>query len=109
MPKFVEMDPTVTVVDQFVDDGGPVILFNTFTVPSEDADRLLAAWAVDAAVMKRRPGFISAQPHRGIAGSNVFWNYAVGETVTHFHAAFANPKFQAGVAEYPTPPPLART
>lgn len=101
MPKFVEMDPAVTLVDQFADDGGPVVLFNTFTVPSEDADRLLAAWAADAAIMKRQPGFISAQLHRGIAGSSVFLNYAVWETVTHFRAAFANPEFQSRVAEYP--------
>ena len=46
----------------------PIVLINTFTVAPEDADRLLEVWAEDAAFMKRQPGFISAQIHRGIAG-----------------------------------------
>lgn len=58
MPKFVEMDPTVSLADQLEDDGRPVMLVNTFTVPADDADRLLAAWA-GAALMKRQSGFIS--------------------------------------------------
>ena len=101
MPKFVEMDPAVTLVDQFADDGGPVILFNTLTVPPGDADRLLAAWAADAAIMKRRPGFISAQLHRGIAGSGVFLNYAVWESAAHFKAAFTSPGFRERLGKYP--------
>ena len=101
MPNFVEMDPAVTLADQLADEGSPVILFNILTAPPEDADRLLAAWAADAAFMKRQPGFISAQLHRGIAGSNVFLNHAVWETVTQFRAAFANPEFQARLADYP--------
>ena len=101
MPTFIEMDRSVTLAAQLQDEGGPVILFNTFTVPPEDADRLLATWAADAAIMKRQPGFISTQLHRGIAGSGVFLNYAVWESVAHFRTAFANPEFQARVADYP--------
>lgn len=101
MPKFVEMDPAVTLADQMGDAGGSVVLFNTLTVPTQDVDRLLAAWAADAALMKRQPGFISAQLHRGIAGSGVFLNHAVWETVTHFREAFANPEFQARLSDYP--------
>lgn len=101
MPKFIEMDAVVTFSDQLADSSGPVILFNTLTAPPDDADRLLAAWTADAALMKRQPGFISAQIHRGIAGSNVFLNSAVWETVAQFRAAFTNPEFQARVADYP--------
>jgi hypothetical protein len=61
MPKFVEMDRTVTLADQLKDEGGAVVLVNTFVVPPEDAGPLLAAWAADAAIMKRQPGFISTQ------------------------------------------------
>lgn len=95
------MDRTVTLADQFKDEGGPVVLINTFVVPPEDADRLLAVWAADAGIMKRQPGFISTQLHRGIAGSGTFLNYAIWETVAHFRAAFANPEFRARLAEYP--------
>ena len=101
MPKFIEMDRTITLAAQLKDEGGPVVLVNTFVVPPEDADRLLATWSADAAIMKRQPGFISTQLHRGIAGSGVFLNYAVWESVAHFRTAFANPAFQARLAEYP--------
>jgi heme-degrading monooxygenase HmoA len=101
MPKFVEMDRTVTLADQLKDEGGAVVLVNTFVAPPEDVDQLLAAWATDAAIMKRQPGFISTQLHRGVAGSGAFLNYAVWESVAHFRAAFANPEFRARLAEYP--------
>jgi heme-degrading monooxygenase HmoA len=101
MPKFVEMDGAVTLADQLRDEGGAVVLVNTFVVAPEDADRFLTAWAADAAIMKRQPGFISTQLHRGIAGSGAFLNYAVWESVAHFRAAFMNPEFRARLAEYP--------
>jgi heme-degrading monooxygenase HmoA len=101
MVKFIEMDRTVTLADQLKDEGGAVVLVNTFVVPPEDADRLLAAWTADAEIMKRQPGFISTQLHRGIAGSGVFLNTAVWESVPHFRAAFMNPEFRARLGEYP--------
>ncbi|WP_027281951.1 antibiotic biosynthesis monooxygenase family protein [Roseomonas gilardii] len=101
MANFVEMDPAVPLASQLQDEGGPVILINTFTVAPEDADKLLAAWADDAALMKRQPGFISTQLHRGIAGSGVFLNYAVWQSTAHFRAAFENPEFRAKLGAYP--------
>jgi heme-degrading monooxygenase HmoA len=101
MPKFIEMDRSVTLADQLRDEGGPVVLINVFTVPVADADALLAAWAADAEVMKRQPGFVSTQLHRGIGGSGVFMNYAVWDSVAGFRAAFTNPEFQARLADYP--------
>ena len=101
MPKFVEMDATVALADQLKTDEGPVILINTFVVPSEETDRFLFAWGADAAIMKAQPGFISTQLHRGIAGSGTFLNYAVWQSVAHFRAAFANPEFRARLADYP--------
>ncbi|HEU0200815.1 MAG TPA: antibiotic biosynthesis monooxygenase [Burkholderiaceae bacterium] len=41
--------------------------------------------------MKRQPGNISTQLHRGVAGSCVFLNYAAWESVDHFRAAFTHP------------------
>jgi heme-degrading monooxygenase HmoA len=101
MPKFVEMDRTVTLADQLQDGGGSVVLINTFVVPPEDAEALLAAWGADAEVMQGQPGFVSTQLHRGIAGSGVFLNYAVWASVAAFRAAFANPEFQARLSDYP--------
>ncbi len=101
MVKFVDMDPAVTLTAQLDDEGGPVVLINTLIVPPESADALLEAWTNDAAVMKRQPGFISTQLHRGIAGSGTFLNYAVWQSTAHFRAAFNNPEFQAQLGAYP--------
>lgn len=101
MPKLVEMSQTVTLGDQLKTAEGPVVLINTFVVPPEDADRLLAVWAADASLMKAQDGFISTQLHRGIAGSGVFLNYAVWQSVAHFRSAFSNPEFQKRLADYP--------
>lgn len=67
----------------------------------EDADALLAARAADAAYLKTKPGFISTQLYRGIAGSGVFVNQAVWESVKAFRNAFGDPQFQATFARYP--------
>ena len=99
--KLAEMDPRVTFFQQLQQETGPVVLVNTFSVAPEDAERLLAVWAEDAAFMKRQPGFISTQLHRGIAGSCVYLNCAVWESVEAFPTAFGDPAFQATFARYP--------
>ena len=69
MLQLREMDDRVPLADQLSEEVGPVTLINTFRVAPQDADALLEAWAADAAYLKQQPGFISAQLHRGIAGS----------------------------------------
>ena len=101
MPKLIEMDAKVTIFEQMNEAGGAVVLINKFNVLPEDVDQFLSAWSGDAAVMKRQPGFISTQLHRGIAGSTVFINYAVWESVEHFRRAFNNPEFQSKLKDYP--------
>jgi quinol monooxygenase YgiN len=101
MLRLSEMDDRVPLADQLAQEVRPVILINTFRVAPEDADALLAAWAADAACLRQRPGFISAQLHRGIAGSTVFCNLAVWESVQAFRDAFGDPRFQATFARYP--------
>ena len=102
MPRLVEMDAQVTVFQQMEEGGGPVILINKFDVSPEEVDRFLSAWTADAGVMKRQPGFLSTQLHRGIAGSSVFINYAVWESTDAFRRAFANPEFQSRLKDYPS-------
>jgi heme-degrading monooxygenase HmoA len=101
MLQLAEMDDRVRLADQLAQEVGPVILINTFRVAPEEADALQEAWAADAAYLKRQPGFISAQLHRGIAGSGVFLNHAVWESVQAFRTAFGDPQFQATFARYP--------
>jgi heme-degrading monooxygenase HmoA len=101
MPAFVEMDERTALSTQMEETVGPVILINQFTVEPNEADQLLNAWAVDAAWMKRQPGFILTQLHRGIGGSRVFLNYADWESTAHFKRAFTNPEFQSKLG-YPS-------
>ena len=101
MPQLMEMDEKVTLVSQLEGSGGPVILINTFKVDPAEVEQLLQAWAADAAFMKRQPGFISTQLHRGIGGSCVFINYAVWESVEAFKRAFFHPEFQEAIQQYP--------
>jgi heme-degrading monooxygenase HmoA len=96
-----EIDQNVTYAEQLRSEGGPVVLVNQFNVAPEDADRLLEVWAEDAAFMKRQPGFISTQMHRGTAGSSTFLNIAVWESAAALARAFGSPEFQVRIREYP--------
>ena len=101
MVQLTEMDRKVSLTQQLEDAGGPVLLVNKFDVAAHEVDQFLAAWADDAKYFKRQPGYISAQLHRGIAGSCVFLNVAVWESVDHFRRAFANPEFRDKLSQYP--------
>jgi heme-degrading monooxygenase HmoA len=75
---------------------------NLLRVDETEIPALLKAWEDDANWMKRQPGFISTQLHQGVAGSTVFMNYAVWESVIHFRAAFNRPKFKEALKKYPS-------
>jgi predicted nucleic acid-binding Zn ribbon protein len=59
---------------------GPVTPINRFTVEPDEADRLLTAWAADAAWMKQQPGFISTQLYGGIGGKSGVEGSVVSQT-----------------------------
>ena len=96
-----EMDERVTYMEQLRADDGPVVLVNVFTVAPEEAEQLQEVWAEDAAFMKRQPGFVSAQLHRGTAGSSTFVNVAEWESAAALGRAFGSPEFQARLSDYP--------
>jgi hypothetical protein len=62
MVKFVEMDARITLFEQMQDRAGPVVLINKFNVRPDEVEPLLAAWAADAALMRRQPG-ATTEPH----------------------------------------------
>lgn len=101
MVQLRPLDPNVPIFQQINSDLSPVVLVNIFQVTEGDVPALLAAWGKDANWMKLQPGFISTQMHRGIAGSTVFMNYAVWESVAHFRAAFQHPEFKKAMEDYP--------
>ena len=96
------LDENMPIFTQMGSDVSPVVLVNMFQVASDDIAALLSAWEADANWMKKQPGYISTQLHQGIAGSTVFMNYAVWESVAHFRAAFSHPEFKQALAHYPT-------
>lgn len=96
------LDQFVTHEDQMKEDGRePVVLVNVFHVEPEKADEFESVWAGIIRDFKSQPGFISAQFHRGTAGSGTFLNYAVWESVAHYRAVFTNPDLQGRLAAYP--------
>lgn len=96
------LDKTVPIFKQLNAEQSPVVLVNIFNVAEEDIPALIKAWENDANWMKKQPGYISTQLHRGIAGSTVFMNYAIWESVEHFRNAFSNPEFQKAMEAYPS-------
>ena len=100
--RLVEMDEKVTFLQQIDEDVGPVMQINKFNVNPEEVDQFLKAFASTAEVLKQQPGYISAQLHRGIAGSCVFLNYEVWESAEHFKRAISSPDFQSNLAALPS-------
>ena len=105
MAKLIEMDESVTLKDQIENQvAGPVILINKFNVKSNEKQQFLKAWEEDATKFKDQPGLISAQLHQGIGNSNVYINYAVWESLSHFKNAVdkvMGPDPQSQLSKYP--------
>ena len=101
MVKIVDLDENVNITKQLEENTEAVILLNKFIVKPEDIDQFLKAFEKTTKFMKTQPGFISAQLHRGIAGSHTFFNYGVWESVGHFKRAFNNPGFRSSMSELP--------
>jgi heme-degrading monooxygenase HmoA len=95
------LDPAFPIERQIAIDAGPVVLVNVFTLDKADEQTFRQAWMDDAALMKRQPGFISAQLHRAIGESPTYLNYAVWESNRDFRAAFTHPEFRAKISHYP--------
>jgi heme-degrading monooxygenase HmoA len=102
MLQLEPLDPNVPIFQQLSADVSPVVLVNVFQVAGKDIPALLKAWEADANWMKQQPGYISTQLHQGIAGSTVFLNYAVWESVARFRAAFTHPEFKSALERYPS-------
>ena len=99
MVKIVETDEKVTLSTQLEEDAGAVILMNKFNVGHDEVEEFLRVFEETTRYFKQQPGFISAQLHRGIAGSSTFVNYVIWESVATFKHAFNNPEFQSNMAD----------
>jgi len=102
MLNHVELDPAFSLREQYADTvNNTTILLNVFDVDPVDADAFVTAWKQDAEFFKRQPGYISAQLHRGIGASRMWFNYAVFENTAAFAATNQQPEFRPLRAGYP--------
>ncbi|MEM9218770.1 MAG: antibiotic biosynthesis monooxygenase family protein [Cyanobacteria bacterium P01_F01_bin.150] len=103
MPEFKEFNESVSLAQQMQStNDGPVVLINVFTIDPSCEEELVMAWSHDADFMRKQPGYISTQLHKGVGGSPTFFNYAIWESVESFRNAFQNPEFQKRIAQYPS-------
>ncbi len=99
MVKIVETDERIALEKQSDEDVGPVIVMNRFNVDPQEIDEFLQVFTKTTETFKQQPGFISAQLHRGIAGSTTFINYVVWESAGPFKQAFDRPEFRSNMAK----------
>lgn len=78
-----------------------MVFINTFHVAPAEVDDFMEAWRTDGEFMKRQPGYVSTQLHRGTAGSTTFINVAEWDSVEAFRTAASQPEFQASLSRYP--------
>jgi heme-degrading monooxygenase HmoA len=97
MVKIVETDENVPLSTQLEEDVSPVILMNKFNVGHDEVEEFLKVFEETTKYFKQQPGFISAQLHRGIAGSSTFVNYVVWESAAQFKHAFNNSEFRTNM------------
>src|ERR1700740_1477256 len=95
------MDPNVSFARKIKRKADSVVLLSTFLVRPEHVDDFLVGFRKQFAIMRKQPGLISAQLHRGIAGSCLFMNYVIWESTDAFKHGFESPEFQAQVKQYP--------
>jgi|ERR1022692_649799 heme-degrading monooxygenase HmoA len=101
MPKIVDLDPPTPFISQIHADTDSIVLVNTFFVPKEKATEFLVCWKDGSEYMKSCPGFISAQLHRGTAGSQLFVNIATWESAAALARAHTDPEFSLRSSRHP--------
>lgn len=101
MPTFHEIDPAHPFRQQLEADIGPVVITNTYTVPEGHMDETISIWGKAARIGTKQPGFISAQMHRGIAGSNQLIIYSEWSSARDLKNYLNLPEVKAIVATFP--------
>ncbi|QXQ07345.1 antibiotic biosynthesis monooxygenase [Sphingosinicellaceae bacterium] len=102
MMQHEELDPSCPLRSQYADRTGlTTVLLNVFRVDLKDEAAFRQAWQQDAEFFKKQPGYISAQLHRGIGDSRMWFNYAVFENTSTFAATNDQPEFGPLRGGYP--------
>jgi heme-degrading monooxygenase HmoA len=91
----------------------PLTLINAFEVPSDEADRFIAAWEKTRDYLATQPGYVDTALHQAFSPDVDFQfvNIARWRTAEEFTAAIQSPRFQESavdLAEYRSHPSLYR-
>lgn len=90
--EYKRTDPNVSFEDQLNSDhSGPVVLMSLYSVPESQMDAMLKGWTDRAEMMRKQPGLISVQLHRGIAGASILASYVVWESLEAYRKAQERP------------------
>ena len=92
------MDERITLEKQLDEDVGPIVEMNKFNVDPQEIDEFLQLVANTAETFKQQPGFISAQLHRGTAGSTTFIYYMIWESAERCKQMFNRPEIRSNIA-----------
>ena len=96
------MDEKISLSNQLQQDvNGGVVLIIKYIVKPEDEEQFIKTWASVAEISKKTSGVISAQLHRGIAGSHVFMSTHVFGSTEAIRQQYTNPDFPRRLSDYP--------
>ena len=80
---------------------GKIYLLFVFNVPADVEKEFLSCWKKHGDVMGKFDGYISEKLHKGINGSDVYFNYATWNSLADFKVGFLSPESQACLGAYP--------
>ncbi|KAJ9125687.1 hypothetical protein QFC22_000650 [Naganishia vaughanmartiniae] len=101
MPTYYEIDPAHPFRQQLDAETGPIVITNLYTVANGRMDETINIWGQASRIGSKQPGYISAQMHRGIAGSNQLLIYSEWSSARDLRNYFNLPEIKALVATFP--------
>ena len=83
------------------ENSGKIYLLFVFNVPADVENEFLTCWKKHGEVMGKFNGYISEKLHKGISGSDVYFNYAMWNSLSDFKNGFLSAESQACLNAYP--------
>jgi heme-degrading monooxygenase HmoA len=107
------IDPEGRTATPRDDQGGTVVLMNSFVVPEGRDERFLELWTETSEYFRVQPGFVSLKLHRAVStdAQYRYVNVATWESAAHYAAPHQTDEFrrlvtQEGWREFPSSPTL---
>jgi hypothetical protein len=103
MIQIKDFDENVKFFSQlnYAEYNGKIYLLFVFKVPTDVEQTFLTCWKNHGDVMGKFEGYGSEKLHKGISGSDVYFNYAIWNSLADFRIAFFSPDSQTCLGAYP--------